>query len=158
MAQGEGGGNPTKHNVKYNKQAYKLCLLGYTDVELAEFFDVCEATINNWKREYPKFLESIKKGKQEADTNVAESLYKRALGYSHKDTDIKVINDVIVQTPLTKHYPPDTTAAIFWLKNRQKDKWRDKQEVGHSGNVTVASVELTADQVKAYNEALEDEV
>jgi hypothetical protein len=125
-------GQPTKYQVKYNRQAYKLCLMGATDADLAEFFEVVEATINNWKLEYPLFLESIKKGKELADTNVAESLYKRALGYSHKDSDIKVVLNEIVVTPLVKHYPPDTTAAIFWLKNRQPKKWRDKQEIDHT--------------------------
>ncbi|MDR8011858.1 terminase, partial [Escherichia coli] len=53
------------------------------------------------------------------------------------DIDIRVIENRIVETPLEKYYPPDTTAAIFWLKNRQKDKWRDKQEVEHTGEVNL---------------------
>lgn len=55
-------GAPTKYDEVFNEQVYKLCLLGAIDKEIAEFFNVCEATINNWKIEYPEFLESIKKG------------------------------------------------------------------------------------------------
>lgn len=125
-------GRPTKYNEEYDLQAEKLCKLGATDVELADFFEVTEQTINNWKNDYPTFFESIKKGKELADAEVAEKLYHRATGYSHEDVDIKMYEGEIITTPLTKHYPPDTTAAIFWLKNRQPKKWRDKQQIEHS--------------------------
>jgi hypothetical protein len=123
-------GRPTLYKASMNKQAEKLCKLGATDKELADFFDIAESTLNLWKNEHPKFMESIKKGKVFADANVAESLYRRATGYSHPDVDIRVIDDQIIQTRITKHYPPDTPAGIFWLKNRQKHKWRDKIEQG----------------------------
>lgn len=126
----EGAGRPTLYNARMNKQAEKLCKLGATDKELADFFEIAESTLNLWKSQYPKFMESIKKGKDAADAEVAEKLFKRATGYSHPDVDIKVIGEKIVMTKLTKHYAPDTAAAIFWLKNRQKKKWRDKIEHG----------------------------
>lgn len=135
MEEGKKEGRPTKYNQSYCKKAYKLSLLGATDKELADFFDICEATINNWKNDYPEFLESLKRGKYEADAKVASRLYKRALGYSHEDVDIKMYEGQIITTKLTKEYPPDTTAAIFWLKNRQPDKWRDKKDVAFEGTV-----------------------
>jgi len=125
-----GAGRPTLYDPKMNRQAEKLCKLGATDKELAEFFDVAESTLHLWKLEHPKFSESIKKGKEIADAEVADKLYRRATGYSHPDVDIKMFEGEIVITKLTKHYPPDTAAAIFWLKNRRKDKWRDKIEHG----------------------------
>ncbi|MGP1148196.1 terminase, partial [Serratia sp. CY49633] len=118
----------TKYQEAYAEQARKLCLLGYTDAELADFFEVSEATINNWKLKHSKFLESIKKGKAIADGDVTDRLYQRAMGFVAPDVDIRVIDNKIVETPLDKYYPPDTAAAIFWLKNRQKDKWRDKHD------------------------------
>lgn len=122
-------GQPTKYKEEYNEQAYRICLLyGATDKELGDYFGVCEATIDNWKNEYPKFLGSIKDGKDIADAKVSESLYNRALGYKHEDTHISNYQGEITQTKIMKHYPPDATSAIFWLKNRQKDKWRDKSE------------------------------
>ncbi|EBI4320608.1 terminase [Salmonella enterica] len=127
------GGRPSAYREEFAEQARKLCLLGATDKELAEFFEVSEATINNWKLVHYEFLESIKRGKQIADGEVADRLYQRAMGFIAPDIDIRVIENKIVETPLEKYYPPDTAAAIFWLKNRQKDKWRDKQDHEHSG-------------------------
>lgn len=126
---------PTKYQEAYAEQARKLCLLGYTDAELADFFEVSESTINTWKIEHEEFLESIKKGKAVADGDVAAKLFHRATGYEHPEDDIRVVEGSIVITPTVKHYPPDTTAAIFWLKNRQSKAWRDKQEVEQSGDV-----------------------
>jgi len=126
------GGRPTKYKEEYNEQAEKLCKLGATDQELADFFQVDVSTINNWKIDYPQFFESIKKGKILADSNVAERLYQRALGFEHDSEEIKVTDGEVVRVPIRKIYPPDPTAAIFWLKNRRPEKWRDKQEVQHS--------------------------
>lgn len=125
-------GRPTAYRIAYNAQVYKLCLLGAIDTEIADFFEVSEDTIHEWKHVHPKFSESIKKGKQIADANVASKLYHRATGYEHPDVDIKMFEGQIIETPLVKHYPPDTTAGIFWLKNRQPKKWRDKQEIDHT--------------------------
>lgn len=127
-------GRPTKYKEEYNEQARKLCLLGATDKELADFFNVDEATVNRWKIDYPEFCESIKSGKASADANVADRLYQRAMGYEHRDVDLKIYKGQIIETPVIKCYPPDPTSAIFWLKNRQSTKWRDKQEVGVTVN------------------------
>lgn len=126
------GGRPSKYDpAKTPEQAYKLCLLGATDKELADFFGVAESTLNKWKIDYPEFSEALNRGKVDADARVAQSLYHRALGYEHPDTDIRVVNGEVVITPTIKRYPPDTAAAIFWLKNRQRGKWRDKIEHDH---------------------------
>ncbi|MBP2643952.1 MAG: terminase [Firmicutes bacterium] len=127
------GGRPTKYKPEFNTQAYKLCLLGATDKQLADFFDVEEKTVNNWKDDYPEFLQSIKAGKDEADSVIAESLFHRAKGFSHPED--KIFNDdgTPLIVPTTKHYPPDTAACIFWLKNRQKAQWRDKVETELTG-------------------------
>lgn len=121
-------GRPSRYKPEFADQAKKLCKLGMIDKELAEFFGVSEQTLNAWKKAHPEFLESLKGGKALADAEVAAKLFHRATGYEHPDSDIKVINNKVVITPMVKHYPPDTTAAIFWLKNRQPKKWRDKPE------------------------------
>lgn len=131
-AEGNNGGAPTLYRDEYAEQVYKLCLLGATDAELADFFNVTEQTINNWKKEHIEFFESIKKGKEIADSDIAESLYHRAKGYSHKEDKIFNNNGEPLIVPTIKHYPPDTTAAIFWLKNRKPAVWRDKQEIDHT--------------------------
>jgi len=136
-------GAPTKFNAEICEQAKKLCLLGATDKDLADFFNVCEATINNWKIEHPKFLESIKEGKDQADANVADRLYQRAIGFEHDSEEIKVVpignnhGSEVVRVKTRKIYPPEPIAAFFWLKNRQPQKWRDKQDIEHSGELEI---------------------
>jgi transcriptional regulator with XRE-family HTH domain len=121
---------PTRYKKEFAEQVKKLCRLGATDKELADFFEVTETTINNWKLRHKEFLESIKEGKLLADAEVADKLYHRALGYTTKDTKFATHEGEITdEREYDKHYPPDTVAAIFWLKNRQPEKWRDKQEV-----------------------------
>lgn len=126
-------GRPSKYKPDYAEQAIKLCMLGMTDAEMASFFEVSESTLNLWKEVHPEFSESIKKGKEAADADVASRLYHRAMGYDHPEDDIRVVSGEIVITQTIKHYPPDTTAGIFWLKNRQRDKWRDKVETEVTG-------------------------
>ncbi len=104
-------------------------MLGATDKDLARFFEVDEATINRWKIKYDVFCESLKDGREIADAYIGESLYQRAKGYSHKEDKIFNNNGEPLIVPTIKHYPPDPTAIIFWLKNRQPGKWRDKREV-----------------------------
>lgn len=128
-------GRPTKYKPEYVQQAEKLTKLGATDAELADFFDVTISTISLWKVKHEEFSDALKLGKEIADKRVEEALYNRALGYSHEETDIRVVDGAIMETPMIKHYPPDTTAAIFWLKNRRPTEWRDKRDIEHSGSV-----------------------
>ena len=128
-------GRPSSYVERFANEAYKLCLLGATDAELADFFQVDEATVHRWKIERPEFYESITRGKQIADANVADRLYQRALGYSHEAVKIFMPQGAErpVYAPYTEHYPPDTPAASLWLRNRQPAKWRDRQEHQHTG-------------------------
>jgi len=132
------GGRPSKYKPEYAEQVYKLCLLGATDRELADFFGVSEQTLNTWKSQYPEFLESIKRGKLVADTEVAASLYKRAKGYQYEEITVEPGKDgkEAVTKRVVKEVAPDTGAAMAWLKNRRPQYWRDKQEIEHSGSMT----------------------
>lgn len=131
-------GRPTKYIPgKTDEQVFKLALLGLTDKEMADVLLISEATFNNWKHQHPSFLESIQKGKEPADAEVAQSLYTRAKGYEYIETKEERTgeDEVKSRTQTTKHVPADTAAAFIWLKNRQSGKWRDKQitEVEHKG-------------------------
>lgn len=134
-------GRPSSYKPEYAEHARKLCLLGATDAQLGDFFDVDERTINNWKDAHPEFFQSLKAGKEKADALIAYSLYHRALGYKHDAVKILTVADGnnagshVEQVPYVEHYPPDTTAAIFWLKNRRPDLWRDKTETEHTGTL-----------------------
>ena len=124
---------PSCYTDKYAEQAYKLALLGATDAQMADFFEVCEATINNWKLVFPDFLESIKRGKIKADAEIADSLYNRAKGYEHEETKVFCHEGEIVTYDVTKHYPPETAAIAFWLKNRQPKLFRDSHDFTSGG-------------------------
>ena len=112
---------PTDYRQEYAEQARKLCLLGFTDKQLADFFDVNESTITRWKQKYPEFCTSIKKGKAVADAQVVDSLYNRALGMEVTEVEVRDDGKKKVKRVTKKHIPPDTTAQIFWLKNRQPE-------------------------------------
>lgn len=128
-------GRPSAYKSEYAEQVVKLCKLGATDKDLSDFFGVSEQTINAWKTAHPEFLESLKAGKLEADAEVASKLFHRATGYSHEA--VKIVADAKTGAqhvvPFVEHYPPDTTAAIFWLKNRRPDVWRETKAVELTG-------------------------
>lgn len=126
-------GRPTRYRAEYAEQAYKLCLLGATDAEMADFFNVRVTTIDNWKRRHREFMGSITRGKDQADADVAQKLLERAMGYSHPEEKIFQNGGEIIRAQTTKHYPPDTQAASLWLRNRQPSKWRDKVDHEHAG-------------------------
>jgi hypothetical protein len=119
-------GRPSSFKPEFAEQALKLCKLGATDRELADFFEVSESTVNLWKIVHPEFSESLKRGKSEADERVEQSLYRRALGYSHDAVHFSAYEGEVTETHYVEHYAPDTTACIFWLKNRKPGEWRDK--------------------------------
>lgn len=134
-------GRPTAYHSSYAETAKKLCLaFGATDAQLAQWFEVSEQTINNWKGAHPDFLASIQQGKAIADANVALALYERATGYSHADVHISVWQGEAIVTPITKQYPPDVAAAKYWLNNRQPTHWRNQVEVEVSANVSAPTI------------------
>lgn len=124
-------GRPSAYRPEYAEQAEKLCLLGATDVELADFFKVSINTIANWQRQHPDFLGAIKDAKKAADSRTERSLFHRANGYTFEGEKVFQFQGKVVRAKTREHVPPDTTACIFWLKNRRPDQWRDKSEHVH---------------------------
>jgi len=124
-------GRPTAYKPEYNEQGLKLCELGATDAEIASFFDVSVRTIHRWKLDHPEFCHSLNIGKQAADARVERSLYQKATGYDYVEEQafkVKVAQyeEEVRVVEVARHMPADTTSAIFWLKNRRRDEWRDK--------------------------------
>lgn len=121
-----------KYKPEYDEMARRFCLLKQdaTDLDLATFFQVTGQTILNWKKDFPSFKQAVWEGKEQADSNVANALHQRAIGYSHPA--IKIMSDPeskkIVKVDYIEHYPPDTQAAKLWLTNRSRH-WKDKQTV-----------------------------
>lgn len=127
---------PSGYKPEYATQAEKLCRLGATDPDIADFFGVDVRTIHRWKHSYDEFCAALKRGKEVADEMVENSLFRRATGYSHDAVKIMQHDGAVIETPYTEHYPPDTTACIFWLKNRRPDLWRDRREIESTVTVT----------------------
>jgi transposase-like protein len=135
-------GRPTKYKPECCDQAYKLCLIGYTDKELSKFFGVSESTLNKWKIDFSDFSEAIRNGKEKADMEIVSELYNGARDrVVLEQTAIKLKNvswkdgkkwerETVEIVSIEKVIPGDFRNQQFWLKNRQKNFWRDKIETG----------------------------
>ena len=136
-----GGGRPSDYDPSILPQIKKACEAGFTDADLALLLGVSETTIGGWKTKHIEFLEALKEGKSVADDEVERSLLERAKGYSHPAEKISFDKDGNeLRAQYIEHYPPDPTSMIFWLKNRRRDRWRDKQDHEHSGEVKFSPV------------------
>ena len=109
---------------------------GLTDEQIAEKMCVNIATLYRYKQSYSEICEALKKGKDVVDRKVENALLKRALGYKYDEVTQELSIDpstgqemLRVTKIVTKEVQPDTTAQIFWLKNRKPDEWRAKREV-----------------------------
>src|SRR5712691_1846304 len=125
-----------------------MSLLGLTDHQLADFLGISCETLYSWKLSYPEFRESITRGKIEADAHVAEALYRRACGYNHPAVKIFLPSGAgePIYAPYTKHYPPDTKAALRWLMNRQPALWRDRQKVNMKDSIEHRLNQMTPEE------------
>jgi hypothetical protein len=126
-------GRPSKYGSIDLTLVEKLASYGLTEEEIADCVGICRASLDNYKNEHPEFLGTLKKGKDKFDAQVVKALHHRAIGYDHEEDVIMQYKGTVIVKPTTKHYPPDTAACIFWLKNRRKDEWRDKVDHEHSG-------------------------
>ncbi|PHJ87897.1 hypothetical protein, partial [Nostoc linckia] len=88
-------------------------------------------TIHRWKLEYPDFREALSLGKEAADAKVAESLFKRATGYSFDSEKVFFVDGEAHRVEIIEHVPPDTKAAMWWLQNRNPQEWRDVRHIKH---------------------------
>jgi hypothetical protein len=135
--------------VQYVDIARRMAYLGATDQDLAIAFNTSISAIWRWKALHPDFRQALKLGKKEADEQVERSLYERARGYSYDSVKIFLPygSTTPVYAPFVEHVPPDTTAAIFWLKNRDPARWRDAWQLEHvTGKYVVSDRTLTEDE------------
>ncbi len=111
---------------------------GLTDKQIAENIGVAYSTFRDWIKRFPALSAPLKRGKEVIDRQVENALLKRALGYEYVETT-KELTDLglTVTKQVTKQVAPDTTAQIFWLKNRKPKEWRDKKETEVTGNLNV---------------------
>lgn len=133
MAEKRGKGRPTSYSKKKADKALFLFSLGATEQEVADVLDISNKTLYNWYEKHPDFLHAKKENKSAIDEKVVNTLFQRATGaIKIKETTINPDGSTTVKE---KEIAPDTTAMIFWLKNRRPQDWRDKQEIEHSGEI-----------------------
>lgn len=133
---------------------------GLVDKQIAHNIGITEQTLNNWKKRYPSLFESLKAGKEVVDRQVENALLKRALGYQFDEiTRERIFREELgtyemsVTKIVTKEVNPDTTAQIFWLKNRKPADWRDKKEIDTNVNLTHNPFEeLTTEELRKLAE------
>lgn len=158
-------GRPSLYNPEEHPRAARMLTgNGKTLADLAEEFGVARSTIEEWMAAHPEFSGAIKLGREDASAAVERALFQRATGYSHPAVKILAVSNgqnmgsSVEQIPYTEHYPPDTEAAKFWLKNRKPAEWKDKQEIEHGGKLTLAEIveqSLTPTPTPAPDGALE---
>jgi hypothetical protein len=119
-------GRPTRFEPEMCAQARNYCLLGATNDELAEFFDVHPSTIDRWIAERADFRDAVKRGRVVADARVARGLYDRAVGYDRTVERSVIVGGELKPVTSTVHYPPNVQACIFWLRNRRRETWGDR--------------------------------
>lgn len=114
---------------------------GLTDEQIAHNMGISPSTLYEWKNAYSEFSESLKRGKEVVDRQVENALLKRALGYEYEEVSEKYELGILTERKVTKkQVVPDTTAQIFWLKNRKPADWRDKPEgETEQGGITIVN-------------------
>ena len=114
---------------KWDRVKEKLILVegwardGLTDVQIANNLGISKTTFYKFKNEHSELSELLKKGKEDIDYQVENALLKRALGYKYDEITYEYGKET---KRVTKQVAPDTTAQIYWLKNRRPSKWKDK--------------------------------
>lgn len=120
---------------------------GLTDEQIAVNVGISRSTLNEWKKKYPDISDTLKRGKEVVDREVENALLKSALGFHYQEEMVSNKGEVV---QVTKYEKPNTTAQIFWLKNRKHPTWRDKQDIEHSGSMNVNNpyADLTTEELR----------
>lgn len=126
---------------------------GLTEEQIAHNMGIAYSTLKNWKDKHMAILAALKRGKEVIDRQVENALLQRALGYEYTETTLEYVpelDEMRVTKEVTKQVAPDTTAQIFWLKNRKPQEWRDKRDVDLSGSISTNNPfeELTTEELK----------
>ena len=126
-----------------------MAYLGATDRDLAAAFGTTIKCIWDWKAKHPAFGDALVVGKNEADQKMIRSVYQRGVGYDYDA--VKIFMPAGAKEPIFAHYvehvPPDPTSGIFWMKNRDPERWRDVQQLEHSmGKYVISDKPMSEEQ------------
>lgn len=124
------GGRPTKYDPKLHVTlARGLARSGMTAAEIAAEMGIAERTLYKWRGEHEEFMQALNEGRELADYVVEDALFQQAKGYRVKEVRKERTPSGERRVELVREVPPDTTACIYWLKNRKPEQWRDRREV-----------------------------
>ena len=146
-----GGGRPTVYSQKFVKTATMMCRRGATDGEIAEALGVTRFTVANWQARYSDFAEAFRLGREPADERVMRSAFERAVGYTFDSEKIVTVDKRVERVPIREHVPPDPGMIQYWLNNRRKHEWANRQpvEMGAPGDFD----RLSDDDLRKFIEA-----
>jgi hypothetical protein len=122
-------GHKSSYRHEYVEQVRKLCKIGATEYEVGQMLGVSVMTLWRWRGEHPEFAEAFKLGREAASERVEHSVFHRAVGYTFASEKIVTVDKKVVRVPIKEHIPPDVQAQQFWLTNRRRGEWRNRQEI-----------------------------
>lgn len=130
---------------------------GLTNEQISHNIGITSATLYEWQKKYVEIADTLKKGKEVVDRQVENALLKRALGYRYEEVtrELSESGDLSITKIVTKEVQPDTTAQIFWLKNRKPDDWREKPDKVFTERAK-ADTELARERIKLIKETTKD--
>ncbi len=117
------------------RRSYKLSLLGLTNMEIAVALGVSTECFNIWQNKYPALADALIQGREVASANVAQSLYKRAVGFSVEVEEVRTVGKELQTVKYKKYFPPSVQAAMYWLNNRDKNRWGNVKKHEHGGTI-----------------------
>jgi transcriptional regulator with XRE-family HTH domain len=145
-------GQPTPYNKKMPKIAFSFAALHFTESEIAEKMGISQATLTNWKKKHPEFLASIEAGKKAVDDTAERSLYSLVTGFEREVE--RLTKDGVIVT-VTEYYPPQVRACEFWLMNRRRKDWTNRQEIVNTNlNVEVPVSDEAKAKIKENMQAM----
>lgn len=136
-------GRPSRYRAEYAGQARELCLMGYTDERLADFFGVGIATFYRWRKAHPAFALAAQEGKDVMDARVLSKLAERAMGVTVSKEKVVIVNGKAEIVTIREDVPPDPTSAIFWLVNRQPGMFKKDPKPAEEGAQNAESLAIT---------------
>ena len=144
------GGRPTTYLPENAEIARQACMIGATNDTLAERFEVCRRTIDNWIATIPEFSAAVRQGREVADVAVVSALFARATGMEQKMTKVFCHRGQPVTANYLAYLPPDVRACIFWLRNRRPDQWRENRPLTAEGDDRdwVSELEAASERVR----------
>jgi len=148
-------GRPPKYKAEYNKQATALCVAGYTNEQLAEFFDIQDSTFYDWQNKHNEFSEAIRAGRDKATAKAGASLFQRVTGFGYQEIKEEHEDGVLVKkTVMNKRALPDVRAAEIYLKAKKPEHWNKPQQIEASVKALIG--EITEEDAKKVKDLFDE--